>query len=168
MKIYRYKRWTIIFTFLLFITFLIFSFWNYLTLRDKLLFRLIGIPSAIWLILYCFYVRISIDSRGINWESGILILSRQLMWDDIEIIVDDSLFPRLQFTHKYNLIPKQNHFEKRKKWIVIPACFQNYKDLLKEVVLRVSPDTKIEASILNLTGLAQQDIGRFYKREIPR
>lgn len=126
--------------------------------------KFLGIPAGIWLTLYGSYATITVDEKQIEKKSSIFMSSRRLEWKDVKSVIDDAFFYSLPFGHKYNLIPKQELFKRKKEWIIIQDCFKNYRDLLKEVVLRVSPDTKVDASILKLTSLAQQDIGRLYKQ----
>lgn len=164
MKTYRYSPFPPILLFLLFLL------GCYLTIEayyskslEQLILYIIFTPGMLWGCFLTLFVTISVSDQSVMLESKNFMNSRQINWLDIEAVIDDSPFPRFQFTHIYHLIPKRKSLEKPKKRIILTTYFKNYKDLLKEVVLRVSPDTKIDGNILKLTGLTQQDIGKCYK-----
>lgn len=147
--------------------------WPYIFIRSYslndrfwLIFSLAGLPITCWGILLNFYSRATITNDSIRVDSRKFMPPRQLNWSDIESVIDDVpiFVSRLPYMHKFNLIPKIKFGEPRKKWVILTAYFKDYKDLLKEVVQRVSPGTKVDASILKLTSLTQQDIGRLYKQ----
>lgn len=148
--------------------------WPYIFIRSYslndrfwLIFSLVGFPITCWGILLNFYTRATITDDSIRVDSRKFMPPRQLNWPDIASVIDDvpPFLGRFPYMHKFNLIPKIKFGEPRKKWAILTAYFKDYKDLLKEVVFRVSPDTKVDASILKLTGLSGQDIGRLFKQE---
>ena len=162
---YRYPKMVSFFILLLFVIscYGIISFF-YAGKTVQFLLAAYAAPVLLYFSIIEYFVITEIDEKKIKVSSKNFIRQRQLDWSDIEAIIDDSPFPRLQFTHIYHLMPKRVFSEKPKKRIIITTYFRNYRDLLKEIVQRVSPGTKVDPSILKLTNLTQEDIGKLYKQ----
>ncbi len=128
-------------------------------------FCIVGIPLVIWQSSVFFFLEAHLDDITIKLRSKNARPLRELRWADIDRVVDDSPFPWWRATRIFHLIPKWNVYERPKKRITLTTHFHHYRDLLKEVVWRVSPDTKVDARVLHLTGLTSQDIGRLYQRQ---
>lgn len=91
---------------------------------------------------------------------------RELKWSEIETVVTDYFLKWLQFTHLYYLIPKEQFLEKSKPRVIISTYFKDYQDLLREIVFRIPPETRVEKNILKLLNLTKEEIGKKYVKGI--
>ncbi|MCX6354085.1 MAG: hypothetical protein NTZ78_04155 [Candidatus Aureabacteria bacterium] len=82
--------------------------------------------------------------------------SKQIKWDDIELIYDDN-FSSAHF-YRFKL-------RGRSYWstFVFQNGVTNYKDFLREAIMRVRPDTVVEEKILQLVSFTHADIGKLYR-----
>ena len=126
------------------------------------LFFITGVALGIWQSRILFFLKARLDNDGIALISKSQAPLRVLSWNDIDQIVEDSPFPKWTCTHLYHLLPRRMPYKNLKKRLTLSTHFKNYHELLRNIVLRVSPETKVDASILQLVGLTPQDIGKLY------
>ncbi len=82
--------------------------------------------------------------------------SKQIHWDDIEEIYDDNL----SSSHFYMFKLRNKSYWKS---YGCHNSISNYRDFLRESILRVRPDTRVDPKILSLIGFIPSDIGKRYK-----
>lgn len=122
------------------------------------LIKLLNSTNTIWVILIssfyllCIYgyyldfsVEIQVDDKTIRLKHK--KLCRDILWSDIAMVMDDSFFPWIRFLHWYHIVPKGNFLEKNKR-IIINSGYENYVDLLREVVFHLPPDARKIVSFL--------------------
>jgi hypothetical protein len=119
--------------------------------------RLILSILGIFLGIGGLIIKYVITEYGPGSAIGSYIFKKSLVhWDDIELIYDDNF----SSAHFYR-------FKLRGKSYWSTFIFQNgitnYKDFLREAIMRVRPDTIVEDKILQLVGFTHADIGKLYK-----
>ena len=82
--------------------------------------------------------------------------SRQAYWKDIEKVYEDSFSSIRLFIFK-------GRKEVNNKGFGLNNAITNYKDFLREAIMRVRPDTEVEEKILQLVGFTKVDIGKMYR-----
>jgi hypothetical protein len=117
----------------------------YLKIREKeaLYTMLLIICSCVFLyfVVAIFKSRIIINDLGIKIDTSGLFPARELQWEDIVRVSDDSFIG----LHIYHLIPKRH-----KKVISISYGTTNRVGLMKQIVQHVTEQTLIDDSIRRL------------------
>lgn len=104
-------------------------------------FSTIGLPLMVYAFLAAgVFLKIIVSEQGVKVEAGKLMRPRELKWEEIGWVVDDSWLG----IHIYHLIPKS--YEKR---ISIPWSIKDHRDLLTQVIQR-SPQAEVEESVKRL------------------
>ena len=102
-----------------------------------------------WGTALSFAAKITINDTSIRLEAAHLLPSRELAWSEIGYVKSDLIggtgdAPSL---NAYVLIPRDRHSRKR---ILFGAWIANYKQLLREILERVPPDTKIDPDVFQI------------------
>ncbi len=102
-----------------------------------------------WITAFSFATTITINDIGIYFNAAHLLPSRELAWSAIGYVKFDSVggtgdAPSLD---AYVLIPSDRRSRKR---VLFGPWIANYKQLLREILERVSPDTKIDPDIFRI------------------
>lgn len=119
---------------------------------DILLLRVgwwLGVLLFGWGTAFSFANKITITDAHIRFEATHLFPSRELAWSEIGYVKFDSIggtgdAPSLD---AYVLIPRDRRSRKR---VLFGPWIANYKQLLREILERVSPDTKIDPDIFRI------------------
>lgn len=102
-----------------------------------------------WGIALSFATKITVTDACIRLNAAHLLPSRELAWSEIGYVKFDSIggtgdAPSLD---AYVLIPRDRRSRKR---VLFGPWIANYKQLLREVLERVPPDTKIDPDIFRI------------------
>jgi len=106
----------------------------------------VGVLLFGWGTALTFATKITINDASIHLEAAHLLPSRKMVWTEIGYVKSDSIggtgdAPSID---AYWLIPKDRRSRKR---VLIGPWIASYKQLLREVLERVPPDTKIDADV---------------------
>jgi len=126
--------------------------WFNLTHADTLFLRAswwVGALLLGWGAVLSFTTKITTNDTGIYFNAAHLLPSRELAWTEIGYVKFDSIggtgdAPSLD---AYVLIPRDRRSRKR---ILFGPWMANYKQLLREILERVLPDTKIDQDIFQI------------------
>ena len=99
-----------------------------------------------WGTAFSFANKITVADAHIRFEAARLFPSRELAWSEIGYVKSDSIggtgdAPSID---AYWLIPKDRRSRKR---VLIGPWVAHYKQLLREILERVPPDTKIDLDV---------------------
>jgi len=108
-----------------------------------------GALLSLWMTAFSFTTKITVNDACIRLEAAHLLPSRELAWSEIGYVKSDLIggtgdAPSL---NAYVLIPRDRHSRKR---ILFGAWIANYKQLLREILERVPPDTKIDPDVFQI------------------
>lgn len=119
---------------------------------------ILAVISAICAWLVIFNLHINIKDKGIL--SGVSFFSDRLKkyfpFDEVTIINEDSFL----FLHSFHIVGNTNF-----KRLFIYNGIKNYRQLLKDVILRVRPETSVDDKSLQYANLKREDIGKLYKKD---
>ena len=103
----------------------------------------------VWGTALSFATKITVTDADIRFEAAHMLPTRELAWSEIGYVKSDSIggtgdAPSLD---AYMLIPRDRRSRKR---VLFGPWIANYKQLLREILERVPPDTKIDHDIFQI------------------
>ena len=120
-------------------------------------------PALMIMGIFAYFSELHLDSEGLIYASRISKWpNKRIIWGDIGAIVQHQNTP-LKNVFRLALKP-----EKGGKYHNLGGsmAYQNHKDLVREIVLRVPSNTEVTISALVYTNLTKEDVGRYFGREI--
>ena len=128
-----------------------------------ILLSIISIAIVIWLFFISHYTDVIIDEEKIVKTHRNGGFHQEMRWVDVDRVVEDIPFKWFKWLYVFHLIPKAEVRGVSKRWFSIANNYNEYTELLKDIVSHVSPTTPIDDFILKISGTTKEDIGKLYK-----
>lgn len=160
MKVYTYKKSRKVFLLVLLPILIVIFLYSYFIQETKATLISFGaIICTIYALIFIKNMQIIIDDKEMSFNIrlfGKKFYCKDINFSDVEIINDD----RLVCFHVFHIGMKDRKLRSR---VMVNSHFDNYKEMLRDILFRCSPSTVVDEATLKIAKCNPREVGKFYK-----